>query len=57
MTLRDPTSGRYLTLDGSGYTDDRRYIYRGTPAQARTMRDRNPVAKGMSFRTFTSPKT
>jgi len=57
VTLKDPVSGLYLNLDGSALTADRRYIYRGSIAQARTMRAKNPIAKGLSFRTFSAPKS
>lgn len=49
-TLRK--NGRYLTLDGSTFTDNRHHAYRGTLPQARKMREANVVAMGCSLSPF-----
>lgn len=49
-TLR--REGKYLNLDGSGFTDVRRHAYRATLPQARKMRLVNAVAMGCSLSPF-----
>ncbi len=43
---------KYLNLDGSGYTDNRRFAYRATLVQARKMRSANAVATGTTISPF-----
>ncbi len=43
---------KYLNLDGSGYTDNRRFAYRATLIQARKMRSANAVATGTTISPF-----
>lgn len=54
-TLRK--SGRYLNLDGSGFTDSRHVAYRGSLAQARKMREANAWRSHAPSRHSRSPKS
>lgn len=43
IRLFDPSTGRWLHMSAKGQTADATYAWRGTKAQARTLRDRAKI--------------
>ena len=56
VTLKNLETGEWLHLSGQMMTTVRSLRYSGTVPQARAMREKNPLARGLSMRHYGSPK-